>query len=356
MSEFTQALVDAVTDACVRHPSTTSTIEAGWNAPLWSALEQIGITLLSVPEERGGAGGDILTAAAVLEVLGEHSATVPYVETALQAAWLLAAARAPIPAGPLSAAVGTGSVSLDRTSTGWVLDGTVNRVPYARHVAHVVLLVGEHVVMVRSREFEALHGANLAGEARDSVTFDRVALASDRVFDASGTEATAALFEARGAVGRMAQTAGAAKRALEMSLAYSAERTQFGRPVSAFQAVQHLIAETAGEVAVCKVVAESAALALDEVAEYSFAVGAARTSAGYSAGAVARIAHQIHGAIGFTEEHDLRLSTTRIWSWREEFGSVRRWSESVGTAVVDAGADGLWPMLTAHTVAADAPN
>ncbi|MEU1984500.1 acyl-CoA dehydrogenase family protein [Nocardia sp. NPDC019395] len=345
MSDFIEALTQAVTDACSRHPESGAG-SAGWNEPLWAALEQIGVTLLSVAEERGGAGGDLLTAAAVLEVLGAHSATVPFAETALQAGWQLAESGVTIPAGPMTAAVGGPEVELARVPDGWVLDGKIARVPWARYARHLVLLVGRNVVLLRRGEIDVRTGSNLAGEPRDDVIFDRIPVQADRIHPLpEDSPVDARLFTARGAFGRSALMAGAARRSLEMSLSYAADRHQFGRALDQFQAVQQQLAGMAGEVLVCKVVAESAAQALDEGSSWQTAIAAAKTAAGDSAGKVAKIAHQIHGAIGFTEEHDLRQSTTRIWSWRDEFGSVGESAEELGALVAAAGADGIWPLL-----------
>ncbi len=61
---------------------------------------------------------------------------------------------------------------------------------------------------------------------------------------------------------------------------------------------------------------------------------------------MARIAHQVHGAIGFTREHDLRLLTTRLWAWRDEDGTEAQWNAEVGARVLDGGAEALWPLVT----------
>ncbi|WP_020108101.1 acyl-CoA dehydrogenase family protein [Nocardia sp. 348MFTsu5.1] len=348
MNDITEALIDAVTDACGRHPSPETTVDgAQWNTRLWSALEQIGITLLSVPEERGGSGGDAHAAAAVLRVLGQHCAAVPFAETALQAAWLLSSCEAELPEGPMTAAVGGSGLTLVRVADGWVIDGQLNRVPWARIADHLVVLSGQHVVVLTRQEFDAEPGTNMAGEPRDRVVIRRNTLSESRVHELpEGCGVDERQFVARGALGRLAMLAGAAQRSLEMSLTYASEREQFGRSLDKFQSVQHQIAAMASEVLLCRTVAESAALALDDGQSWELAIAAAKVSAAESAGSVARIAHQIHGAIGFTEEHDLRLCTTRIWSWRDECGAARGWAEEVGTLTLAAGADDLWSLLS----------
>jgi acyl-CoA dehydrogenase len=348
MNDITEALTGVVAEACDRHPSLAGGRDgAEWNPALWSALDDIGITLLSVPEELGGSGGDLATAAAVLEVLGEHCAMVPFAETALQAAWLLAECSAPIPAGPMAAAVGGSGVSLVAESGAWLLDGELSRVPWGRHADHMVVLVGRHVVAIRRDALKLRPGTNMAGEPRDDVAFGHLVIAADQVYALpEDLTVDTQLFAARGAVGRLALTAGAARRVLAMSIAYAGERQQFGRAIGKFQAVQQQIGAMAGEVLLCKVAAESAAFALDQGSSWKLAVAAAKVSAGQAAGTVARLAHQIHGAIGFTEEHDLRRSTTRIWSWREEFGNEAEWARVLGALATAAGPDGLWPLLT----------
>jgi acyl-CoA dehydrogenase len=125
---------------------------------------------------------------------------------------------------------------------------------------------------------------------------------------------------------------------------------QFGRPIGRFQAVQQQLALAAAEVAAASAAASAAARVATAdgmlAASTRFAVAAAKARTGEAAGEVARIAHQVHGAIGFTREHDLRLLTTRLWAWRDEDGSEAEWQEWLGGAALEAGADGLWPLIT----------
>jgi acyl-CoA dehydrogenase len=70
--------------------------------------------------------------------------------------------------------------------------------------------------------------------------------------------------------------------------------------------------------------------------------------AGDAADAGPRIAHQVHGAIGFTYEHALHFFTRRLWAWRGELGTAEEWARVLGRAVVAAGPDGLWPLVTSR--------
>jgi alkylation response protein AidB-like acyl-CoA dehydrogenase len=73
----------------------------------------------------------------------------------------------------------------------------------------------------------------------------------------------------------------------------------------------------------------------------------AKSRIGEAAGKGAEIAHQVHGAMGFTREHNLHYSTRRLWSWRDEFGNETYWQSRLGREIAARGADALWPMLTA---------
>jgi acyl-CoA dehydrogenase len=145
----------------------------------------------------------------------------------------------------------------------------------------------------------------------------------------------------RTALMRSAQMVGALERVQELTVTYAAERRQFGQPLNRFQAVQQQLAELAGEVALARAAVEAAAA--DPTA---LRVAAARVVAGRAAGRASAIAHQVHGAIGFTQEHRLHRFTTRLWRWRDEQGTEAAWAESLGTLLARAGADRVWEVLT----------
>ena len=78
----------------------------------------------------------------------------------------------------------------------------------------------------------------------------------------------------------------------------------------------------------------------------AFSIAAAKVRAGEAATRAAGIAHQVHGAIGFTREHALHFATRRLWAWREQFGSDAWWAERLGRAAIAGGAAAFWPSLT----------
>ena len=145
--------------------------------------------------------------------------------------------------------------------------------------------------------------------------------------------------------------AGALQAILDLSVAYSLERVAFERPIAKFQAVQQSLARLAGEAAAANAAAHSAAWALEHEEPGSDAafieVAAAKVRTGEAAQTGALIAHQVHGALGYTREHVLHRFTHRLWSWRDEFGDESEWALALGTRFARLGADGMWPALTA---------
>ena len=152
---------------------------------------------------------------------------------------------------------------------------------------------------------------------------------------------------AAGAALRTVMIAGAANRVVDLSVECACEHQQFGRPIARFQAVQQNLALIGGQAAVCRASSDMAAQGLfrpDGLA----AIAMAKARVGEAASEVAHLGHQVHGAIGFTDEYDLQLYTKRIWAWREEFGNEAEWSEIVGAAVL-AEPDGPWAFITSNT-------
>jgi acyl-CoA dehydrogenase len=310
----------------------------GFDAELWKTLDGSGLTRVTLPEEAGGSGGTFADSAAVLAAAGAHAARVPLVETDLLAGWLLHAAGIEPPAGPLAAVVG------DLEVTGDTVRGRLERVPWSRSVAGIAVLTGSQVVLLAPDGLEITDGANLAEEPRDTVVVDGPATV------APAAPGAAEEYRLRAALGRAQLLAGAASGALAASVRYAGERIQFGRPIGKLQAVQQQLAIAAAEVAAASAAASAAARVATadrmDAASTRFAIAAAKARAGEAAGVVARVAHQVHGAIGFTREHDLRLVTTRLWAWRDEDGSDAVWNAEVGAAALAAGPEGLWPLVT----------
>ena len=144
---------------------------------------------------------------------------------------------------------------------------------------------------------------------------------------------------------RTAQMAGALTACLEMCIRYAQERSQFGRELRKFQAIQHQIALLAEEAAAVSAASMSAAAALDH-GDAEFEIACAKLRANQAAGTGSLIAHQIHGAIGITEEYGLHRFTRRLWAWRGEYGNDRHWSQWLGRHMLRAEQGMPWHVLT----------
>ena len=147
------------------------------------------------------------------------------------------------------------------------------------------------------------------------------------------------------ALARAGQMAGAISAALTLSVEYTRQRQQFGKPLAAFQAIQQQLAVLAEEAAASRAAAAAAAHAADR-GKAVFEIASAKLRCNIAAGQAASIAHQVHGAIGFTMEYDLQKFTRPLWMWRSEYGNDRHWSDIIGKMASARGADGFWPALT----------
>ena len=337
LRETADRLFQAHCDTAVRRAADQGT----WPAALWAAIEDAGLHRALVPEEAGGFGVAVADALSLLKVAGAHAAPLPLAETML-ASWLLAGAGLDIPDGPLTAGPvrADETVTLTRENGGWHVSGTLTRIPWARDVAHLVVLADQWVALIGHDAWSIDPGENVAREPRDTMRIEGAAIAAGR------TRMTASDLIAVGAAMRTQQIAGALTRLTEMTTRYAQERVQFGRAIGKFQAVQQNLAVMAGQTAAAVAAADLAAEAIAGGLKI-LPVAAGKARAGEAAGIAAGIAHQVHGAIGFTFEHELHFLTRRLWSWRDEFGKDSVWQRLLGRHLAQAGGDRAWAEITA---------
>jgi acyl-CoA dehydrogenase len=319
-------------------------VEKGrWPADLWKEIEDMGLPLIAVSEEKGGAGGTLGDMLALLRLSGSHAVPVPLAETAL-ANLLVAAAGGEAKPGPATLALG------DLRLSGGRLTGKAERVPFASVADRFVAVVGNTLAVVAKANAKVEAKPTHAGEPYGTVSFDNAATEFN---GASAVSAERALELA--AVMRAMQMAGAADKVLATAVEYSKQRVQFGRPISTFQAIQHMLAELASCVAATIAAAEAAARDADEGGLKdggSFSIAAAKSQASEFAQRIAAISHQSMGAMGFTHEHILHHYTRRLWVWRRDFGSETFWGEKIGAAYAKAGPQALWEGLSGSKYAA----
>lgn len=321
----------------------------GWAPALWEELEKAELPRVGIDEARGGAGGTLSDAAAVLHIAARHAAPVPLAETHL-AGWLLASAGLDVPRGAMTVS-SDNAVTATKAGTTWRVSGTLKRVPYARAARQLVLVHGGQVLAVDTAQCRITPGRNLASEARDDVALDNVVAVA-----AAPTSVTAENLHARGALLRALQIAGALERALDISCEYARTRAQFGRKIAQFQAIQQEVARCGGEVAAAVAAALSAVgvlerlegvTGIDAEQQRLLAVASAKVRSADAAREAAAITHQVHGAIGVTDEYMLHYYTLRALAWRDEFGNDVYWATKLGRALQLAGADAHWSALSA---------
>lgn len=323
-------------------PAAVLACEDGvWPHAMWAAVEESGFHLALAPEPLGGVGAAWVDVCGVIRLAGRHTLPLPLPE-AMLANWLLGAAGlAPAPGAVSVAAAGVNALRLH----GGVVNGEACDVPWGGAVPFVVAVTGGDepaVVMLPTESAQRRDSANTAAEPRATLLFQDVAPVAQAPLP-SGWPADVLLLG--GAMLRSAQIAGALEAVLEMATGYASERVQFGKPIGSFQAIQHQVAVLA-EHAAATVMAAETAFAAAEPRIVRLPAIAAKICASEAAGIGASVAHAVHGAIGFTHEHALHLSTRRLWAWRSEFGSATAWSQRLGRAVCAAGPAAFWPGVT----------
>ena len=326
-----------LTDLCT--PDVVDRSEAGVFAKeLWDALAQTGLTVAGLPEAAGGAGGEPEDSLLVIREAARYAAPVPLAEHFV-AGMLIAGQQGQVGQEILTVAAGDFRVDASGRVTG---SGVA---PFARWCDRLVLVAtaagGGKLCVLPLSDLRVEEGGSLAGEPRDVITADTspgVAEVMNAGHDAAGR------LELMMAGVRALQMAGALESILELSVDYALERKQFGRPISGFQAIQHQLANLAGEVAAATMAAHAVSAAFKNLDQVDIAIGKARIGEAVASGT--DIAHQVHGAMGYTMEHRLNHRTRRLWGWREEFGNERHWALLVGKAFLEDGPDHLWDKVT----------
>jgi acyl-CoA dehydrogenase len=309
---------------------------------LWAVLQESGFDKALLPESKGGAGVSWADACGLLVLAGQHAAAAPLAE-AMVGHWLVDQAGvegATLPT--IASSVISEQIRVSRARDGWRVDGTLPRVPWGDACTHVAFIVGsgaasQLIVLARDAAgIRIVSGRNLAGEPRATMVLEGVMPQAvvPAPFDARELLSLSAIL-------RSALMAGAIERCLALAVEYANLRVQFGRPIGKFQAVQQGIALLATQAAAARAAAEAGSEAIDdwlagagEPLTQSVAAPSAKIRTGEAAGQACAIAHQVFGAIGFTEEHELHRFTKRLWSWRDECGNEAFWSRALGERIL----------------------
>ncbi|MBX8686771.1 acyl-CoA dehydrogenase [Mycolicibacterium fortuitum] len=301
MSEERQLLRETVAALVDKHASPEAVraameSERGYDEKLWGLLcEQVGAAALVVPEELGGAGGELADAAVVLEELGKALVPTPLLGTTLAELALLAADdHEPLEALAEGTSIGTVVFDAD-----YVVNGDIADV--------VIAADGEN--LTRWTTFTATPKSTMDLTRRLSAVIpgDPAVLGAD-----PGLADTAALLLA-------AEQIGAASRCLDLTVAYTKDRVQFGRPIGSFQALKHRMADLYVKVSAARAVVN------DAIADPSpTSASLARYFASEALSAVTAEAIQMHGGIAITWESDIQLYFKRAHGSAQLLGPPRQ--------------------------------
>jgi alkylation response protein AidB-like acyl-CoA dehydrogenase len=308
---------------------------------LWRDLAGLGVTALAVPEHRGGLGATALDLVVACEEAGHHAlpgpvaeslAAVPHLLDELGddprvAAWLgglakgdLIATVAVPPRLPYAADAGAaGLVLLAEGEAVWVAE------PGARHRS-----------VDGTRELSEVSGGELLADGPRAGAATRAALRW-------------------GALASAAQLLGAGRALLEASVRHARQREQFGRPIGAFQAVQHQLADVAIALEFARPLLDGAAVSVDAVSVDAVSVdvggravdrdvSAAKVACADAAHRAARVALQVHGAIGYTQEHDLGLWLTKVRALLPLWGTQAEHRAAILAALTSAGNEEMFAL------------
>ena len=344
-----QAMLDAIDRVADVHGDRASRelAEAGhWPEALWQELLALGLTKAALAAEDGGADLMLSDLLPILGRLAYHALPVPIAETAIALTLARHSGFLP-PSAWFDEALSFGLIDPQGRLSGLAFGQACRAVLVAKGQ-------GDHASLawidIRSPSTARVAGRNLAGEACVDLQWPITAL--DGLHSQPLPHADRWLMQA-GALLRSVQMSQAMSKALHLSLQFANERVQFGKPIGKFQAVQHMLAVMASEVAAASAIVQAAT---DAFARSSWPdaadadrcewwVGAAKARCGEAASKVFEIAHQVHAAMGYTREHVLHFTTRRLLVWRDSFGAESYWQQLIGRQAMDLGPRKLWSKL-----------
>lgn len=320
--------------------------DPGYSPELWARLSELGITGLAMPPEYGGTGLGSLETAIVHEQLGAHLATCPHWISSVLAArlierggseaqrarWLpgMAEGTAIVTVASLEADAGhalEGVRCEARLESGvYRLSGTKTFVPFASACDALIVLartgpgpagVSGFLLDPRSPQLRIAYQPNHAKEPCFRLDLEDVVVPADQALCGGGSIATLWQDSMYAALAPLAaQSVGGAASLLDMTVEYAKSRKAFGKPIGAFQAIAHYLADVKVEVEGCRLLVLQAAWALDAGQPYRKRSAIAKAQADETFRRAAAVAIQVHGGLGYTNEADPQLYFRRAKQWQ----------------------------------------
>lgn len=325
-----------------------------WQQGLWDSVEGSGLALALVPEDQGGVGLEAKDAFGLVRLAGYRALPMPLADTLIaRALWSTAGGDidALMTRPVLLASQPSGTpFSLQKCDSGWQINGKTAPLRYVDAGADLLLQAQSDdgrmfLVLINADGLTRERRAGPALEVQRMVRLQGTEVPGERCLPWHAGDPLAMM--AHGALVRSLEMVGAMQRALEMGLQYAAERSQFGKPIGRFAPVQDMLveaaAETSASVAAVSLAVQHWSAQINEDA--IFCIAAAKARCGEAAGKVSALIHQVHGAIGFTQEHLLHQSTRRLWGWRDEFGSEAFWTRWLGERICASPGQSLWARI-----------
>ena len=295
----------------------------------WRALADAGALAVLVPESEGGLGLDETYLVPVVEEAGRAALPHPLTETALVAAPL--GVVGPMVATNLGAAGPAAATDPGAAEpAAGPPEGAAGAVLPAATFAEAFLLAsGRGLRLYEAHEVEV--------EPVETVDASRhCARVKPRAAGVAVTEdpdEVSAAFD-RGALGIAAELLGLSRTMLQLTVDYTAQRHQFGKPIGSFQAVKHHLANARIQIEFAAPAVLHAAYAMaQDLADASLSVSQAKWLAGNAASVTGRAALQCHGAIGYTTEHDLHLYLKRSWALARSWGGADFHADRVAASI-----------------------
>jgi alkylation response protein AidB-like acyl-CoA dehydrogenase len=287
----------------------------------------MGVTGLTAPEAHGGLGVDEIGLVRVLEETGRAGLPEPVVEHTAVAVPLLADIGGGVADDWLArAAAGDALLTVGLAGAPFVVEAGT---------ADLIVLETESGLHAITRDGAVLTPQPSADGARRLFSVAWAPTSATLILEGEASAAAAARAFDRGALGTAAQLLGVSQHLIDVTAEYARERHQFGQPIGAFQAVKHHLANALVALELARPVVYRAAwsVAHDEPTR-AVDVSMAKAYASDAADLAARIALQVHGAIGYTWESDVHLWMKRAWALAAAWGDARWHRERVAEAVV----------------------
>jgi len=336
--------------------------EEGYSPQLWREMAELGWMGLVFPEKYGGAEMSFLDLTVLLEEMGRSALPGPYFSTVVLGGLTILDIGSNEQKEEYLPAIASGqslftlaltesdaryepsSIKMKATPSGdgFILNGTKLFVPDA-HIADYIICAARtseqakpeegitlFLVDAKSPGIKSTVLKSIASDKLAEVVFDEVRVPKENMLGDldQGWPAIERIIR-RAAVAKAAETVGGIQQVLEMTVDYAKDRKQFGRPIGSFQIIQHYLADMATDVDSSRFVTYQAAWRLNQGLECSKEIAVAKSWTGEASQRVVALAHQIHGAIGVTMDHDLHFYTRRARAAQVTFGDADFHRETV---------------------------